>query len=219
MCWLITPPSPRQTQTNLPPTKHAPPSTHTKQVRTLTRDAALGHALAVNEFTSFVLGAKPFRGASRPKPRARDAVAPNAPPARSPPDCVVDVPTTTDQAALYRLSGDLNPLHIDPGFAKHVGFARPILHGLCTMGCSVLAVLRQYGGGDPASVRSVKVRFTRHVFPGDTLRVAMWALPTENRVVFETRVAGREREGAAISGAAVVFREGRMAAAAAASKL
>lgn len=183
--------------------------------RTETRDASLGHLLAVNEFTSFVLGARPFKGAPRPKPRPRAAVAPNAPPARAP-DFVADVPTSHDQAALYRLSGDLNPLHIDPGVAAHVGFDRPILHGLCTMGASVLAVLRAYGGGDPSGVRSAKVRFSNHVFPGELLRVSMWADVREGRVVFETRVVGR-RGAPAISGAAVVFQEGRMSTSAAAA--
>ncbi|GBF96964.1 hypothetical protein Rsub_09044 [Raphidocelis subcapitata] len=191
-------------------------------VRTVTKDARLGHTLAVNEFTSFILGTAPFQGIRRPRARAPAATAPNAPPQRAP-DAVVEEATTRDQAALYRLSGDLNPLHIDPETAAFVGgYDRPILHGLCTMGVSARLVLREFGGGDPAAVRSIKVRFSKHVFPGDTLQVAMWADPGANAVIFETRVKGRP--GAAISNAAVVFRPGRMgggpaAAAAAASKL
>ncbi|KIY95431.1 hypothetical protein MNEG_12532 [Monoraphidium neglectum] len=76
------------------------------------------------------------------------------------------------------------------------------------MGVSVRLVLREYGGSDPAAVASVKVRFSKHVFPGDTLQVAMWALPESDTVVFETKIKGRE--GAAISNAAVAFRRGRM---------
>lgn len=177
-------------------------------VRTVTTDAQLGHCIAINEFTSFMLGTEPFEGVKRPLARSTAATAPNRPPDR-PPDVVAEVATTADQAALYRLSGDLNPLHIDPEVALHVGFDKPILHGLCTMGISARAVLREFGGGDPSVFKSIKVRFSKHVFPGDTLQVAMWALPESDTVIFETRVKGRQ--GAVISNAAVVCRPGRMA--------
>ncbi|GFR48959.1 hypothetical protein Agub_g10973, partial [Astrephomene gubernaculifera] len=91
-----------------------------------------------------------------------------------PPDACASFTTTLSQAALYRLSGDYNPLHVDPEVSSRVGFPRPILHGLCSLGVSVRLVLRAFGGDDPSRLQSVKVRFSKHVFPGETLRVEMW---------------------------------------------
>ncbi|MFI9046220.1 MaoC/PaaZ C-terminal domain-containing protein [Streptomyces sp. NPDC053427] len=79
-----------------------------------------------------------------------------------------------DQALLYRLSGDWNPLHADPEFAKLAGFDRPILHGLCSYGVTLKAVVDTVLGGDVARVRSYTTRFTGVVFPGETLRIRMW---------------------------------------------
>ena len=79
-----------------------------------------------------------------------------------------------DQALLYRLSGDWNPLHADPEFAKLAGFDRPILHGLCTYGMTLKAVVDTLLGGDVARVRSYSTRFAGVVFPGETLRIRMW---------------------------------------------
>jgi acyl dehydratase len=185
-------------------------------VRTTTVSAQLGHVLAVNEFTTYLPGAGGFQTVKSPTaaPRAPAAVARNAPPAGVAPDCVATVPTSEDQAALYRLSGDYNPLHIDPEAARRAGgFEKPILHGLCTLGVSARAVLEAYGGGDPAAVESVKARFSAPVVPGDALEVAMWALPNGRTVVFETRVARGGKKVAAITGGGIVFRPGRRAAA------
>lgn len=74
-----------------------------------------------------------------------------------PPDTTVRERTHPDQAALYRLNGDWNPLHIDGAFAGVAGFERPILHGLCTFGIAANHVLRAYGAGDPANLKSIKV--------------------------------------------------------------
>jgi acyl dehydratase len=95
------------------------------------------------------------------------------PPAR-PPDLEVRYPTRPDQALLYRLSGDRNPLHSDPEFAKRAGFERPILHGLCSYGFSGRALLHAVCGGDPARFRSMEGRFSRPVLPGDELIVSIW---------------------------------------------
>eukprot|EP00877_Chromochloris_zofingiensis_P007070 jgi/Chrzof1/2616/Cz11g22170.t1_ECH2[v5.2] len=179
-------------------------------LRTITSDASTGQQLAVNEFSSFVLGTDRFQGAANPAPRAAAATAKNDPPAR-PADAVLEAPTTTDQAALYRLSGDYNPLHIDPGMSKRLGFDRPILHGLCSLGISARHVLRVFGGDDAAAVKSIKARFAKHVFPGETLEVHMW-VTGPNTVVFQTCV--KERGVVAISNAAVEFHPGKLTKAA-----
>ncbi|MGI5375018.1 MaoC/PaaZ C-terminal domain-containing protein [Streptomyces sp. CA-251387] len=90
------------------------------------------------------------------------------------PDKVVERPVREDQALLYRLSGDLNPLHADPEFAKIAGFERPILHGLCTYGITLKAVVDTLLGGDVTRVRSYATRFAGVVFPGETLRIRVW---------------------------------------------
>lgn len=91
-----------------------------------------------------------------------------------PPDEVVTYTTCADQALLYRLSGDRNPLHSDPAFAKRAGFDRPILHGLCTYGFTGRALLHTLCGSDPARFRSMYARFSRPTYPGDTLAVSIW---------------------------------------------
>lgn len=90
------------------------------------------------------------------------------------PDYRIDLPTSANQAAIYRLSGDRNPLHIDPEFVRSAGFERPILHGLSTMGVTARALIHACCGGKPAMLREIGVRFTNPVFPGDTIRTAIW---------------------------------------------
>lgn len=90
------------------------------------------------------------------------------------PDDTVTYATRADQALLYRLNGDRNPLHSDPAFAKRAGFERPILHGLCTYGFAGRAVLHAAAGGDPDRLRSMDARFAAPVYPGDTLHVDLW---------------------------------------------
>ncbi|HMK63229.1 MAG TPA: MaoC/PaaZ C-terminal domain-containing protein [Acidimicrobiales bacterium] len=92
-----------------------------------------------------------------------------------PPDEVVTYTTRPDQALLYRLSGDRNPLHSDPVFAKRAGFDRPILHGLCTYGFTGRALLHAICGSSPERFRSMYGRFSRPTFPGDTLTISIWA--------------------------------------------
>ena len=91
------------------------------------------------------------------------------------PDHEVTYPTRTDQALLYRLSGDRNPLHSDPKFAAMAGFDRPILHGLCTYGFTGRALLHALCDGDPAAFRSMTGRFSSPVMPGEALTVRIWA--------------------------------------------
>ncbi|MFF4831454.1 MaoC/PaaZ C-terminal domain-containing protein [Streptomyces sp. NPDC001315] len=95
-------------------------------------------------------------------------------PPAGPPDQVVERPVREDQALLYRLSGDWNPLHADPEFAKVAGFERPILHGLCTYGMTLKAVVDTQLGGDVTRVRAYAARFAGVVYPGETLRIRMW---------------------------------------------
>jgi acyl dehydratase len=90
------------------------------------------------------------------------------------PDLVVDRPTLPQQALLYRLCGDRNPLHADPEFAEAAGFSAPILHGLCTYGVVCKAVVDAVLDGDATKVASYAVRFSGVVFPGETLRVRVW---------------------------------------------
>lgn len=119
-----------------------------------------------------------------------DAAAPqpHSVPAR-PPDRCVDLPTRPDSALLYRLTGDRNPIHADPQVARAAGFARPILHGLCSFGLTCRAVLETYADFDPARIASHQARFSSPVFPGETITVDLWR---DGAVVsFEARVKER----------------------------
>jgi acyl dehydratase len=90
------------------------------------------------------------------------------------PDFRAKIDTAPQQAALYRLSGDKNPLHIDPLFARGSGLERPILHGLCTFGLACRSVLRHLCGNDPSRLASISARFIEMVYPGDTLTIEGW---------------------------------------------
>jgi acyl dehydratase len=130
-------------------------------------DAATGEPRFTTRSSVYIRGAGNFGGERGPSgPR-------NVPPDREP-DHRVSYLTSPDQALTYRLSGDRNPLHSDPEFAKLAGFDRPILHGLCTYGFTGRALLHSLCGGDPARFRSMEGRFSAPVFPGDELTVSMW---------------------------------------------
>ena len=123
----------------------------------------------------------------------------NVPPAREP-DAVIEEKTDPNQTLLYRLSGDWNPLHADPAFAKAFGYDRPILHGLCTFGYCGRHVIKAFSKNDPRYFKSIKVRFAKNVFPGETLVTKMWK-ESDTRIVFETSV--KERNEVVIKNAAV----------------
>ena len=113
----------------------------------------------------------------------------NEPPDR-PPDHSVTYTTSPDQALVYRLSGDRNPLHSDPAFAAMGGFDRPILHGLCTYGFTGRALLHTMCAGDPTRFHHIEGRFTSPVLPGEALTVDMWEMGG-GETMFVTRVDDR----------------------------
>ena len=102
------------------------------------------------------------------------------PPARQL-DAVVEEATTEEQAVLYRLNGDRNPLHVDPDYSNKGGIKIPILHGLCFLGISGKHVYQTYG-----PIKSLKVRFAGPVIPGQKLRTEMWK--EGHKVIFQTKV-------------------------------
>jgi acyl dehydratase len=126
-----------------------------------------GERLAAVEGTGFYRadGGRGGTGGSAP--------APHAIPDRAH-DTEVATQTRPEQALLYRLNGDRNPLHADPAFARRSGFDRPILHGLCTYGIACCAVARTYCPDDIGKIRSFDVRFSAPVFPGETIVTQMW---------------------------------------------
>lgn len=134
--------------------------------RTIT-DTATGQDLATVTATAFARGDGGFGGPADPAP------APHTLPDREPDD-VCDLPTLPQAALIYRLSGDLNPLHASPAVAKAAGFERPILHGLCTYGVAGHAILKTHCGYDPANLKSMGLRFSAPVYPGETIRTEMW---------------------------------------------
>jgi len=146
---------------------------------TTTKDAATGEDVFYNESTIFVRGSGGFGGPTKGSNRGAATIA-YQPPKRQP-DAVVEEATTEEQAALYRLNGDRNPLHIDPEFSKMGGFETPILHGLCFMGISGKHVYQTFG-----AFKNIKVRFAGTVLPGQKLRTEMWK--EGSKVVFQTKV-------------------------------
>lgn len=133
---------------------------------TVLRDEG-GQPLATLVASQFARGDGGFGGPSEGQPE------PHKIPDRKP-DMTVDITTRPDQALLYRLCGDRNPLHSDPEFAKRGGFDRPILHGMCTYGLSCRAVLQTYADYDPAAFKRHAVRFSSPVFPGETVSFDLW---------------------------------------------
>lgn len=125
-----------------------------------------------------------FGGPQKPTPK------PQPIPDRTP-EHVLDLPTRPDQALIYRLSGDFNPLHADPAVAKSAGFDQPILHGLCTYGVAGHAILKTLCGYDPARLRRLDLRFSAPVFPGETIRTEMWD-EGSGAVAFRSRVVERD---------------------------
>ncbi|KIW91758.1 peroxisomal hydratase-dehydrogenase-epimerase [Cladophialophora bantiana CBS 173.52] len=146
---------------------------------TVTKDAKTGEDVFYNESTVFVRGSGGFGGPKKGANRGNATIV-YQPPKRAP-DAVVEEKTSEDQAALYRLNGDRNPLHIDPEFSKIGGFKEPILHGLCFMGFSGKHIVQTFG-----LFKNIKVRFAGTVIPGQTLVTEMWK--EGNKIIFQTKV-------------------------------
>lgn len=156
-----------------------------------TKDEA-GDVVYYNVFGTFIRGEGGFGGEKGPAPG-------NEPPDRAP-DKVVEMKTLPQQALIYRLSGDINPLHADPNFAAMAGFDKPILHGLASFGFAGRAILGEYCGNDVEKFKSIKVRFSGPVFPGETVVTEMWD-EGGGKIIFQVKTA--ERDSMAISNASV----------------
>ena len=138
-----------------------------------------------NQLSAFIRGIGGFGGERGPSSKI------NIPPDRAP-DVVVEEKTDSNQALIYRISsGDGNPLHADPRMAAMGNFDRPILHGLCTFGFAARAVLRECADNDPARFKAVKVRFSKHFFPGETVITEMWR-QSDNEIIFQAKVKERD---------------------------
>jgi acyl dehydratase len=155
------------------------------ETETVSVDAATGAPRFNTRSSVFIRGAGGFGGE-----RGSSASGPAIP--ESPPDHVVSYATRIDQALIYRLSGDRNPLHSDPSFAHRAGFPEPILHGLCTYGFTGRALLHALCASDPARFRSMAGRFTSPVLPGEELAIHIWATG-DGQAVFRTKVAADDR--------------------------
>lgn len=155
-------------------------------------DRTSGDVIATLKQTTFCRADGGFGG---PK---REAPGPHPLPDRAP-DLVCDLPTRPEMALIYRLSGDINPLHAEPGFAKAAGFPRPILHGLATFGVAGHAILRTVCGYDPARLTAMAGRFSAPVFPGETIRTEMWQDKSSGGNVISYRARVVERDIVAIN--------------------
>jgi acyl dehydratase len=153
-----------------------------------------GDPLFTNRFSLFLRGEGGFGGEPGPK-------AGNAAPDRAP-DGVIESPSLPQQALIYRLSGDKNPLHADPEFAKMGGFDSPIIHGLCSYGVVCKAVVDDALGGDVTKVARYQARFAGVGFPGETYVISWWN--EGDKVLIQAK--SKERDAVIISNAAITLR-------------
>ncbi|OMP03013.1 hypothetical protein CCACVL1_02645 [Corchorus capsularis] len=168
------------------------------EIETRSYEKESGELLSMNRTSIFLRGAggfsdpsKPFTYTNYPANQAPTIKIPESQPFAALEDC-----TQPSQALLYRLSGDYNPLHSDPMIAKVAGFSRPILHGLCTLGFAVRAIIKCICKGDPDMIKNISGRFLLHVYPSETLVTEMWLEGL--RVIY--RVKAKERNRAVLSG-------------------
>jgi len=156
---------------------------------------ASGEKLFTNRFSLFLRGEGGFGGEPGPK-------AGNEPPDRAP-DGVLETTTLPQQALIYRLSGDKNPLHADPEFAKMAGFETPIIHGLCSYGVVCKAVVDGVLGGRTDQVARYQARFRGVGYPGETYLTSYWR--EGNQILIESK--SKERDAVVISNAAITVRD------------
>jgi len=147
---------------------------------------------------AFCVGAKNFTPESIGESNSENITLPSRQP-----DAVEESPTTSNQAHIYRLSGDYNPLHIDPQVAKMNGFNEPILHGLCSFGVAARAVIKHFCSGDPNQFKSIKVRFAKPVIPGETLVTSLWK--EGNKILID--VKSKERNIVVINNAVATIHD------------
>jgi acyl dehydratase len=161
---------------------------------------ASGALVAETTSTILIRGEGGFGGDPPPK-----EAAPIERPRDTPPAFAIEEATSPEQALLYRLSGDHNPLHADPEFARSVGFERgPILHGLCTFGFMVRHAARGACGGDATRLRAFEASFRRPVWPGETLVTEGW-LVGKGAIALQVKV--KERDEVVIAGGWATLRE------------
>ncbi|MCL7040793.1 hypothetical protein MKW94_021622 [Papaver nudicaule] len=168
------------------------------EVDTTSYDKESGKVLCLNRLTVYLRGAGGFSKSSPPYSCSKypaDQIKPVKFP-NCQPFVVYEECTQKSQALLYRLSGDYNPLHSDPMVAEVAGFSRPILHGLCTLGFAVRAIIKCVCNGEPTRVKNILGRFLLHVYPGETLITEMWL--EDSRVLYKTKV--KERNKTVLSG-------------------
>ena len=154
-------------------------------------DPATGELVVETLSTAVIRGAGGFGGQPGQRP------APPEFPDREP-DARIAMTTREDQALIYRLSGDRNPLHSDPWFARELaGFDKPILHGLCTYGFAGRALLAELAGNDAAKLTAVAARFSAPVFPGETLTTSIWRTEA-GRAIYRTEASGPDGSNARV---------------------
>eukprot|EP00898_Chlorokybus_atmophyticus_P007605 jgi/Chlat1/7846/Chrsp66S00576 len=170
---------------------------------TESRDDETGELICVNRSTCVLRDAGGFATSSSKagQPKIASQSKTDQSSQDRPPDKVLKYRTTQAQALLYRLCGDMNPLHADPELAKRVGYERPILHGLCTFGVAARLIIRHCAAGDCQRLRQIQGRFTGHVYPGEVIVVAIWNLD-QDRVAFRCSI--EEREAMVLVGSVVL---------------
>jgi len=148
-------------------------------------DADSGAHLATSSWSTFMRGNGGFGGTAEGQPK------PHPVPDDRPCDFETDLISRPEQAVIYRLSGDLNPLHIDPQFAGKAGFDKPILHGMSSYGMAGRALIKLLCNNDPHRLRALNLRFAAPMYPGETLRTEVW-LEAEGQAAFRVRAMERD---------------------------